>query len=224
MSTGWASARAPFESTAEPHLVARATRGERGAFGLLYQRHVERVFRFVVFRVRDEAMAEDLTQDIFISAYRGIDRLEQAEKFVPWLLTIARNRVLNHWRAAQRGTEHVAFERGDGATGGDEDWTDGWVSGTPTDDEMAALEDRIVVADLLAGAERLTDLQHDVLALRFIAGLSVADTAAVLCRSDDAVKNVQHHALKSLRRHVAASWTGTIEPIGPMEPKGTANR
>jgi RNA polymerase sigma-70 factor (ECF subfamily) len=205
LSTGWASARAPFESSAEPHLVARAARGERGAFGLLYQQHVDRIFRFVVFRVRDVSMAEDLTQDIFISAFSAIDRLEHVERFVPWLLTIAHNRITNYWRSTRRADGHIAG-RLDVDAGIDVD--DPRIDRPTAYDAMAALESRVAVEDLLAGAARLTDLQHDVLALRFVAALSVRDTAAVLGRSETAVKNLQHHALKAIRRHIDAASGG----------------
>ncbi len=172
-------------------------RGERGAFGLLYQRHVERVYNFVVFRVRDTAVAEDLTQEVFINALRGISSLDHPERFVPWLLAIAGNRIRNHWRSASRrpnlAEPDAAGDPLDAVTG---------------DDVMADLEARVAAEDLLSGAARLTDLQREVLALRFVAGLSVAETAMLMRRSEGAVKNLQHHALASLRRHLAAAGGG----------------
>jgi RNA polymerase sigma factor (sigma-70 family) len=137
----------PAEASAELRLVARAVRGERGAFGLLYQRHVERVYRYVQFRVHDTAMAEDLTQDIFISAYRGLAGLEQPDRFAGWLMAIARNRVLNHWRAAGRAPDRAEPD-GEGDP----------LDLVPAADALAALEARVAAEDLLAGAIGLTDL------------------------------------------------------------------
>jgi RNA polymerase sigma-70 factor, ECF subfamily len=185
------------EASGEPRLVLRAARGERGAFGLLYQRHVERVFNYVVFRVRDTAMAEDLTQDIFISAYRGLAALEQADRFGPWLMAIARNRLRNHWRAAGRAPDTA--EPGDD---GDP------LEQVPAEDVLAVLEERVAAEDLLASATILTELQQEVLGLRFVAGLDVATTADLMGRSENAVKNLQFHALAAMRRHVAAARGG----------------
>lgn len=199
MSTGFAQARAPFEASMEPLLVARAARGERGAFGLLYQRHVDRVYQYVFFRVRHADLAEDLTQEIFISAYRAISGLQHADRFGPWLLTIARNRVLNHWRASKRRAEVVDIVEVDDLD------IDAVVAGARDGepaDALAMLEARVAAEALIAGAARLTDLQHDVLGLRFVSGLSVAETALIMGRSENAVKNLQHHALKVLRFHV----------------------
>lgn len=182
-----------FEASIEPLLVARAAGGEHGAFGLLYQRHVDRVYQYVFFRVRNADLAEDLTQEIFISAYRAIAGLQHADRFVPWLLTIARNRLLNHWRAAQRTADAVRPDDIDDA-----------LADVAGEDELSALEARVATEALIAGAARLTDLQHDVLGLRFVSGLSVAETAAIMGRSESAVKNLQHHALKALRFHLLA--------------------
>ncbi len=177
---------------ADRHLVDRAARGEPGAFGLLYQRHVEVAFRYVSFRVRDAQQAEDLTQEIFISAFRGIATLTDGDRFVAWLLAIARNRLLNHWRSAARRPGSV-----DLAAAGDEDASAAF-------DPLAALDERVSAEALLAGASRLTELQEEVLALRFVSGLSVSETAAAMGRSESAVKNLQHHALAALRRHIEA--------------------
>lgn len=193
MTTFAIPAGTPADALAEQHLVARAVRGERGAFGTLYQRHVERVFHFVVFRVRDVSVAEDLTQEIFVNALRGIGTLDHPERFAPWLVAIARNRVRNHWRTVSRGPEVVEPED-----------TDDPFAGVADEDPFAAVEARAAAEDLLAGAARLSDLQHEVLSLRFVAGLSVAETAFLLERTENAIKNLQHHALANLRRHVAA--------------------
>ena len=121
-----------FEASIEPLLVARAAGGEHGAFGLLYQRHVDRVYQYVFFRVRNADLAEDLTQEIFISAYRAIAGLQHADRFVPWLLTIARNRLLNHWRAAQRTADAVRPDDIDDA-----------LADVAGEDELSALESHL---------------------------------------------------------------------------------
>ena len=197
MSPYLARNRAHAEASPERRLVARAVAGERGAFGQLYQRHVGRVYRYVAFRVHDMTLAEDLTQEIFINAYRALADLERPDRFGAWLMAIARNRVLNHWRAAGRAPD-LAEPDGDGDP----------LDLVPADDALAALEARVAAEDLLAGAGALIELQQEVLALRFVAGLDVATTAELMGRSENAVKNLQFHALAALRRSLAATDRG----------------
>jgi len=193
-STEPAADRRPADARSADHdLIDRAVRGEPGAFGQLYQRHAERVFRYVSFRVRDAQQAEDLTQEIFVSAFRGVGTLADGDRFVAWLLAIARNRLLNHWRSAARRPSSVELD----ATGE--------ADSMPAEDALAVLDERVSAEALLAGASRLTALQEEVLALRFVSGLSVSETAASMGRSENAVKNLQHHALAALRRHIEAS-------------------
>lgn len=179
----------------EAGLAARAVRGEAGAFGQLYQQHLDGVYRFVHFRVRDEALAEDLTQDVFLSALRHVGELKAPERFRSWLLTIAHNRVANHWRdaalrplPANRLPDNAAEAAGP----------------TLATDEggYEAVALRLDAATVLSATERLTELQQQVVALRFVAGLSLAETAQAMGRSVNAVKNLQHHAVASLRRNL----------------------
>lgn len=176
----------------EYRLVKRAMSGERGAFGQLYQRHVDAVFNYLYFRVRDVGLAEDLAQDTFVRAYKGISRLRRPERFEAWLMRIAHNRVLNHWREQAARPETVG-----GSVMADEA-----AATAAATDALAPLEHRLAAEAVLRAAAELTDLQHQVIALRFVSGLSVAETATVMGRSVNAVKNLQHHALAGLRRHL----------------------
>jgi RNA polymerase sigma-70 factor (ECF subfamily) len=198
--------RAEVEAETERRCVLRAMRGEPGAFGLLYQRHVDAVYNYVHFRVRDEATAEDLTQDVFTSAFKGMAQLKAEDKFKHWLLRIAHNRVLNHWRAQSVGPERSTLPLDDDGAAA---WPGPPEAALADDGQMAAAEIRLAVGDVLAALDRLTDLQQQVIALRFVAGLSVAETAAVMERSNGAVKNLQHHALAALRRAALGP-----EPLG----------
>lgn len=179
----------------ERQLVERAMRGEPGAFDLLYQRHVEAVFNYVLFRVRDVTVAEDLTQDVFMNAYKNIAQLRRQDRFGHWLLRIAHNRVLNHWRAQSARPRITELDREGEASSTLE-------AAAMTADAFQALEARLSAEDVLGATRRLTDLQRQVIALRFVAGLSVAETATAMDRSIGAVKNLQHHALAALRQQL----------------------
>lgn len=201
-----AGAQSPDD--AEYRLVERAQRGDSQALGLLYQRHVDRVYSYILFRVRDEAVAEDLTQDVFFQAMRGLESFDWRGAVAPWLLRIARNAIVDHWRRLARRPER-AWSMLEGEDEGEDG--DRW-------DRLAAESDEALLAavGLTIDRERvaqatdlLTELQRQVVAFRFAAGLSIKETAEAMGRSEGAIKNLQHHALRALKRHLAnyEVWT-----------------
>lgn len=100
----------------DPELVDAAQSGDRYAFGLLYQRYERMVNGVLLARVAPE-LVEDLLQDVFVEALRGIRRLRGQESFGGWLAAIARNLAANHYRRTpkivQEDTEpEVAADRG----------------------------------------------------------------------------------------------------------------
>lgn len=181
---------------AEALLVERASAGDRAAFGQLYQKHVEAVFAYVQLRVRDRTVAEDLTQDIFINAFRALanGRFVWQGSFAPWLLRCAHNRVVNHWRSMGRQPEVSALP----------DEREEEFAGPELADDMVPLDEALanqLTSDAINSAMTgLTELQQQVMSLRFGAGLTLTETAATLGRTPNAVKNLQHNALVSLRR------------------------
>src|ERR671935_74058 len=88
-------------------LAIRASKGESAAFGLLYDRHVDAIYRYVYYRVRDDAEAEDLTSEVFMRAMKAIARYEPRQAFLAWLYRIARNAVIDR---ARRARVQVSFE------------------------------------------------------------------------------------------------------------------
>src|SRR5512140_2966596 len=97
----------PVEQTEDAELAVRASRGDVSAFGQLYDKHVDAIYRYVYYRVRDDAEAEDLTSDVFMRALKAISRYEPRQAFLAWLYRIARNAVIDR---ARRGGRQVSFE------------------------------------------------------------------------------------------------------------------
>lgn len=183
------------EEPSEHAIVQRAARGDQAALGALYQRYVDDVFGYVQLRVRDRALAEDLTHDVFLSAFAALPRFRWQGSLGPWLMRCAHNRVANHWRSQGRQPEQLSILHED------ESEERSSVLAVHIDlDEALAL--RLTTDEILAAMSRLTDLQQQVVALRFGAGLSLAETAEIMQRSVNAVKNLQHHAVAGLRRHL----------------------
>ena len=195
----------PAEEPASPgvsvDVVRRAAGGDAQAFGALYEATVDRIHRYVWLRVRDASVAADLTQDIYVSALRGLARLDAPERFDAWLLRIAHNRVVNHWVSADRRGAEVPIDGEDGAD-------DAPAVRQLADPAAATLDEtaerRVRMADLKHHLGVLSEAQQDVLALRFGAGLSLAETAAQLGRTELAIKQLQRRALVTLRERLRA--------------------
>jgi RNA polymerase sigma-70 factor (ECF subfamily) len=187
----------------EKELVERATNGDSRAFGLIYRSYVDRVYSFIMFRVRDSALSEDLTQEVFIQVLRNLGGFEWHGSLGPWILRIARNAVVDHWRRAGRRPETaVSWTESDDSDAGESRIER--VAAPGVAEEMEAVEAVLDRQRVLAATVRLTDLQQQVVALRFAAGLSIRETAEAMGRSEGAVKNLQHHALRALRRELGS--------------------
>jgi RNA polymerase sigma-70 factor, ECF subfamily len=168
-------------------LVRRAQAGDTEAFGQLYDRYVEGIYRFCYHRVSSVSLAEDLTSETFYRALRGIAGFRwQGRDFGAWLTTIARNLVTDHYKSSRARLETVSDElpeRDDKGPGPEE----------------AALT--LLTNEALGQAlHRLPAEQRDCLVMRFLQGLSIAETAEVLGRSDGAVKQLQLRAVRNLAK------------------------
>lgn len=180
--------------TLEPdvvELVDRARTGDTDAFARLYDRYVDQVFGFVQYRVRDRHLAEDLTSDVFVRALRKLPEFQwQGVDIGAWLMTIARNRITDHFKSARVRLEHSTGE----------------IFDSPHHDPIDHPEAVALAKDLSETLARAMDLLKDehreVVFLRFVQGLSVAETAEVLDRSEGAVKALQYRALRSLAQVV----------------------
>lgn len=174
----------------EEDLVRRAQRQDPEAFGQLYEQHFDRIYRYVVLRVRHKADAEDLTQQVFLKALEHIGSYRcRGMPFASWLFRIAHNQVVDHWKKKSREKVKLVTQ--------DEVAEAGAVS---SDDPAALAEQSFGLEQLAAACGQLSDGQREVISLRFAGGLSVAETAKVMGKREGAVKVLQHAALKKLRR------------------------
>lgn len=172
-------------------LVDRARTGDPDAFAELYDRYVERVYRFALYRVHgDVALAEDITSEVFVRVLRKIrDFTWQGRDVGAWLLTIARNLVLDHFKSGRFRLEVVGADPGDGA------------SDQVVDPEDQALS-RVSRTALYKAIQQLGTEQQEVIYWRFLQGYSVAETAAAMDKTDGAIKALQYRAVKALYKLV----------------------
>jgi len=168
----------------EKELIRRAQQGDQEAFAELYEEHFDPIYRYILMRVRDRAEAEDLTQQVFLSALEALPSYKwRGAPFSTWLFRIAHNRVIDYRRKMTR------FKSSSEA---------GLISTEP--DPATAAEREMELARIQRVLKELTPLQQEVIGLRFTGGLSTAEVAQVMRKSEGAIKALQHSALVTLRK------------------------
>ena len=168
-------------------LVELARGGDCDAFGMLYDHYHVAVYRFVYYRVGSVALAEDLTSETFFRALRGMPSFRwQGKDFGAWLMTIARNLTMDHFKSGRTRLEFATEDMSphDGATEG------------PESSVLASITNTA----LLEALKKLPHEQQECLIMRFLQGLSIAETAQVLGRSDGAVKQLQLRGVRNLAK------------------------
>lgn len=165
------------------NIIQRAQQGDAEAVASLYQAHVEQIYRYIVYRVPSEADAEDLTAEVFIRMVEGLPSYQiTGAPFAAWLYSIASSRVVDYRRRTARHPQTALDER----LSDDQP--------TPEARYQEAEEMRI----LRAALAQLTSEQQTVLLLRFIERKSHQEVAALIGKSESAVKSIQHRALIQL--------------------------
>lgn len=180
-----------WHETDEVQLIEQAQAGNADAFGQLYEQHSAAVFRYVFAHVDNRLDAEDLTEEVFLRAYRSISKYRQQDvPFLAYMFRIARNAVIDHHRSSRRSEQLVSL---------DDDHPDRQIK-----DLRPEPGDVVIDGQERQDMRRLLDqLQEDyrtVLLLRFLSGLDPEETAVVMGRSPGAVRVLQHRALTALRK------------------------
>jgi len=175
------------ETTRIVALVELAKKGDAEAFGQLYDHYVSTIYRYIYYRVGTHVLAEDLTSETFLRALRALSSFRwQGRDFGAWLVTIARNLVTDHFKSGRFRLEVATGEILDYDSASD----------GPEDDVLSRLTNEALVTAL----KKLGSEQQECLVLRFLNGLSVAETAKVLSKSEGAVKQLQLRAVRNLAK------------------------
>jgi RNA polymerase sigma-70 factor (ECF subfamily) len=175
------------EREEDARLARRAGNGEAEAFGVLYDRYVDAVYRYVYYRVRNEAEAEDVTSEVFMRALRAIPKYEPRQAFLAWLYRIARNAVIDRSRR-QASRKQVSFEDALAHPHGDQV--------VNPDEGLLAGSDASVVRKAM---QELTPLQQEVLVLRYVEGLDTKSICRITGKRDGTIRGIEFRALSALR-------------------------
>lgn len=177
----------------EERLVREAVSGNQDAFTRLYNEHFDRVYRYVYFRTSKRSEAEDLTQEVFLKALQSIGSFKWREvPFAAWLFRIAHNLVIDNARK-QSKQKTAPLE---------EAWA------VSVEDPVALTEQKSEMADLAAAMKKLPPAQQEVISLRFIAEMPIAEVAKVLKKSEGTVKALQFNGTVALRKIFAGELNG----------------
>jgi len=170
-------------------LVELARDGDAEAFGQLYDHYMSGVFRFIYYRVGSRQLAEDLTSETFVRGLKAIQRFTwQGKDFGAWLTTIARNLIADHFKSSRSRLEIVSDDVPEGRV----------TANSPEEDVLALISNEM----LFDAVNSLPPEQRDCILMRFIQGMSIAETAAALKRSEGAIKQLQLRAVRSLAKRV----------------------
>jgi RNA polymerase sigma-70 factor (ECF subfamily) len=181
-------------------LVACAQAGDADAFGDLYRQYRDTVFSIAVRRVTDRELAEDITQEVFLRALRGIERWKwEGKDFGAWLATIAKNLTVDHYKSSRYRKSVTVGDYSDlgvdiGDTSRDSD---------PADVLIAKIQGR----DLANALHHITQDQAECLNNRYLRQLSVTETARVMGREEGAIKALTFRALQALNRFLSGTVT-----------------
>lgn len=171
----------------EAKLVSQAKAGDEHAFTRLYDGYVERLYRFVYFRVSDDTVTEDLVSQVFLKAWQNLDRYKSgASPFIAWLYAIARNLVIDHYRSKK---DLVPLDE---------------AAALPSDmqspDEEVQLQfDLEAMRDAL---QVLSPDQQQVLILKYIAGLPNPDIAKIMNKQEGTIRGLQMRGLQVLAKYM----------------------
>ncbi len=167
----------------DEQIIKRVKSGDVEAFGVLYEQYAEVIFRYVYSHLDGRLDAEDLTEEIFLRAWRALPKYdERGLPFTAFLFRIARNSLIDHYRQHKvvQSIEDVELQSREA---GPEE----------------AVEVRIENGNLREKLAKLREDYRNVLIFRFLSGLSPEETAQVMQRSVGAVRVLQHRALSALK-------------------------
>ncbi len=174
-------------------LVVRTQRGDAVAFGALYEQHAPEIYRYLVRHLNGQRdLAEDLTSEVFLKVFERIGSYQsRGLPFTAWLYRIARNHMIDHLRG-QRSRAADSLEQVPAVAE---------VADRGAARDYGQVLDQVTLRPALA---RLSQDQRRALELRFLEGLRTATTAAIMGKSEDAVKKLQSRGLGALRRILEA--------------------
>ena len=173
-------------------LVVDSQKGSKESFVKIYENFYVKIFRYIYVKCSNVQESENLTQEVFIKAFKSISSFKFRENgtsgpsFSSWIFTIARNQIIDYYRKNSSKTESYI----------DNIQEEYWSVSENLEDE---LDNKLQFNKIIKNMEKLTSLQKEVINLRFAAQMSLSETAKILNKNENSIKSLQHSAIKKLR-------------------------
>jgi RNA polymerase sigma-70 factor (ECF subfamily) len=162
-------------------VISLAKKGDKKAFGEIYDHFVKSIFRFMYFKTGKKEIAEDLTQNLFLKAFEAISSFEGKGNIGAWLFSIARNLVADHYRY-QKETLRIEY-----------------VAEVETTDNNRESEKNQALIDFISTLSRLDEEEQEVIILHSVEGYSFEEIAKITNKSAGALRTLKHRAIKKLK-------------------------
>jgi len=177
----------PLSPDIERKLVLAAQRGDEDAFAQLYDTYVDRIYRYIAYRVNNTEVARDLTGEVFLRVVEGLPTYEpRTSPFLAWIYRIAHARVIDYYRTTNIRRETIDF---DSLNVQAEDQN-------PEESTIQAIDE----AEVRKAIANLSPDQQQVIIWRYIEGYNLQETATLIGKTVGAVKVIQHRAVQVLAK------------------------
>ncbi len=175
----------------EERLIKEAQSGKAEAFGKLYDDHISRIYRFILLKVSRKTDAEDITHQVFLSAWQNIRSYKiQGNPFSSWLYKIAHNAVIDFYRTQKKDVSIELVSE------------DSFAHLPELEEEVDKGMRLIEIRHALA---QLKEDEQSALIMKFVDELSNKEIADILKKTEGAVRVMQHRALKQLKKIINES-------------------
>lgn len=163
--------------------LVRAAKADLRAFNGLYERHVTRVYRYLLVRVGNVDDAQDLTSQTFLVAMENLDKYRGERPFLAWLFGIARHKVADKFRRQKPELMlETAFELAD-----------------PQDEPDALVDQKLQIEAVAQKLQTLSPDRAEVISLRLFGGLDIPEIARLMRKQEPAVRMLLHRGLQDLQ-------------------------
>lgn len=171
-------------------LIEMAKKGKSEAFGLLYDKYVSSIYRYLFLRVGgDKGLAEDLTHNVFLAAWKNMGNYEiRGVPFLSYLYRIAKNELTDYWRTKKTTIDIYDLSDSE-AMSAKHDWGE-------------SLDEKQILEKIKNAIPLLEDSYQEVIILKFVEGFSNKEIAEMLGKSEGAIRVLQHRALKQLKSYL----------------------
>ena len=170
-------------------LMQKSITGDEEAFGLLYQAYFSPIYRYIYFRVQNKAVAEDITQAVFLKVFEKLPQYRDRQRPpLAYLFTVARNKVIDHWRK-NKFVEPLADRDNLNQLPDYSDGPEGLVSRT------------LAVSEISRGLENISQEQREVIIAKYINEKTYAEIAQATGKNEAAVRKIASRGLNQLRKY-----------------------